>query len=132
MMLGLARSGTMRLVTRIAGTLAVAAALQQLGYRGLVKKADGGGSYVESSANGQAFTIDLYDCKDGHCGSLQFQSFYKAEPLFTLMVAPAVKSTAAVVDHWSPRLYINDGVMVNSPGTEIGLQRLRTSSNHHY
>jgi hypothetical protein len=39
---------------------------------------------VLSGANGSSFTIEFYGCtgvKD--CGSYQFSSWYKAEPLFT-------------------------------------------------
>ena len=61
----------------------VAASLQEAGYKALVKTGADGDPYILSSANGEDFTIEFYGCKDGHCSSLQFTSWYKAEPLWT-------------------------------------------------
>jgi hypothetical protein len=66
----------------------VAAALHEAGYKAEVKTNSKGEPYVLSAANGSDFTIEFYGCtgvKD--CGSYQFSSWYKAEPLFTLALA---------------------------------------------
>eukprot|EP01035_Chromulina_nebulosa_P028565 gene28565-37736_t len=66
----------------------VAAALRDAGYKGEVKTNSKGEPYVLSGANGSEFTIEFYGCtgvKD--CGSYQFSSWYKAEPLFTVALA---------------------------------------------
>lgn len=81
----------------------VAAALQTAGYRAEVKTGDDGEPYVLSSAGGQAFSIDLYDCtKNEACGSFQIRSNWKAEPLFT----------AALANEWNrtkrqPKVYVD-------------------------
>ncbi|HEY5347993.1 MAG TPA: YbjN domain-containing protein [Rhizomicrobium sp.] len=46
--------------------------LQGKGYQAQVMTEANGTPYVHSGANGNAFNIMLYDCKDGNCGSLQF------------------------------------------------------------
>lgn len=66
----------------------VAAALQEAGYKAVVKTNDNNEPYILSSANGSDFTIEFYNCKGlVDCTSYQFTSWYKAEPLFTLALA---------------------------------------------
>ena len=62
----------------------VVQALHDAGYKAELKTNKAGEPYVLSGANGSSFTIEFYGCtgvKD--CGSYQFSSWYKAEPLFT-------------------------------------------------
>lgn len=62
----------------------VVQALHDAGYKAELKINKAGEPYVLSGANGSSFTIEFYGCtgvKD--CGSYQFSSWYKAEPLFT-------------------------------------------------
>ena len=66
--------------------VAVAAALMTAGYKAELKT-DDGDPYILSAANGESFTIDFSDCKDKHCSSFQFDSYYQAEPLFTAAFA---------------------------------------------
>lgn len=66
----------------------VAAALRDAGYKAELKTNSKGEPYILSGANGSDFTIEFYGCtgvKD--CGSYQFSSWYKAEPLFTMALA---------------------------------------------
>ena len=66
----------------------VAAALRDAGYKAELKTNSKGEPYVLSGANGSDFTVEFYGCtgvKD--CGSYQFSSWYKAEPLFTAALA---------------------------------------------
>ena len=66
----------------------VAAALREAGYKAVVKANSKGEPFISSAANGAEFTIEFYGCtgvKD--CGSYQFASWYKAEPLFTAAFA---------------------------------------------
>lgn len=66
----------------------VAAALHDAGYKAELKTNSKGEPYILSGANGSDFTIEFYGCtglKD--CGSYQFSSWYKADPLFTLAFA---------------------------------------------
>lgn len=65
----------------------VQAALQDAGYKATLKKNDDGSLYILSAANGAEFTIDLTDCKALKCNGLSFQSWYKAEPIFTVEFA---------------------------------------------
>ncbi len=69
----------------------VAAALQEAGYKAVIKTGDDGDPYIISSANGEEFTIDFYDCKDKHCSSIAFSSFYKEDPMWT----------AALTNEWN-------------------------------
>ena len=66
----------------------VAAAVRDAGYKAELKTNSKGEPYVLSGANGSDFTVEFYGCtgvKD--CGSYQFSSWYKAEPLFTAALA---------------------------------------------
>jgi hypothetical protein len=65
---------------------AVAAALQQAGYKAELKKDDTGGYYIMSAANGSGLELDLF-CKEGKCTSAQIQSFYKPKPEYTAALA---------------------------------------------
>jgi hypothetical protein len=66
----------------------VADALREAGYKAELKKNDKGEPYILSSANGTNFTIEFYNCTGmADCSSYQFESWYKAEPLFTLALA---------------------------------------------
>ena len=65
----------------------VAAAIQGAGYKAEIQKADDGTPFVLSAANGQGFSVDLTDCKEGKCKGLSIQSFYKPDPLFTAAFA---------------------------------------------
>jgi hypothetical protein len=46
------------------------------GYRAQIKNYQDGDQYISSSAEGTNFTIDMYDCKNGRCASLQFESAF--------------------------------------------------------
>lgn len=66
----------------------VAKILQDEGYKGVLKKHDDGEPYIESAANGSAFTIEFFNCKSGKtCSSLQFYSWYKKEPFYSVDLA---------------------------------------------
>lgn len=66
----------------------VASALQQAGYKAELKTNKNNEPYILSSANGSSFTIEFYGCKGTtQCDSYQFQSWYKAEPMFTAALA---------------------------------------------
>jgi hypothetical protein len=61
----------------------VAAALRTAGYKAELKANDKGEPLIASAANGHDFTIEFYGCKGkADCGSFQFFSWYKKEPLF--------------------------------------------------
>ncbi|PXA94670.1 hypothetical protein DMC47_20370 [Nostoc sp. 3335mG] len=62
----------------------VVTALQRAGYKGELKINKAGEPYVQSSANGEPFTIAFYEC-DGlkDCKSFQFNAWYKKEPIFS-------------------------------------------------
>jgi hypothetical protein len=76
----------------IAQPAAVVAAMQEAGYKAVLKKSKEGESFIESAANGSPFTVQFYGCKDGKdCGSLQFHSWYKKKPLYTV----------ALVNRWN-------------------------------
>jgi hypothetical protein len=61
----------------------VAAALREAGYKAELKKNSSGEPLISSAANGDTFTIEFYDCKQGvACGSFQFFSWYRKDPLF--------------------------------------------------
>jgi hypothetical protein len=63
----------------------IADALRTAGYKAELKKNDAGDPYIASAANGSDFTIDFYGCQSGtKCGSFQFFSYYKKDPLYTL------------------------------------------------
>jgi hypothetical protein len=62
---------------------AVVAAVQAAGYKAEIKKDDDGAPYIVSAANGQPFTLNLYGCEKGACDSLNIESWYKPEPIFT-------------------------------------------------
>ncbi len=67
---------------------AVAAVLQEHGYRAEIKKDDQGNPYISSGANGNSFQIYFYDCKDDKgCQSYEFYSWWKKDPLYTLELA---------------------------------------------
>ena len=62
----------------------VADALREAGYKAEMKTNAKGEPYIASSANGSSFTIEFYNCKGlVDCGSYQFSSWYKPDPLFT-------------------------------------------------
>jgi hypothetical protein len=64
---------------------AVAAVLQEHGYKAEIKKDDQGTPYLLSGANGNSFQIYFYGCKDDKgCDSYEFYSWYKKEPLYTV------------------------------------------------
>ncbi|MDB5703739.1 MAG: YbjN protein [Sphingomonas bacterium] len=66
----------------------VVGALHDAGYKAELKQNSKGEPYVLSSANGSDFTIEFYGCTgQNDCGSYQFSSWYKAEPLFTIALA---------------------------------------------
>lgn len=69
----------------------VAAALQEAGYKAVIKTGDDGDPYISSAANGEEFTVDFYDCKDKHCTSISLSSWYKPDPLWT----------AALTNEWN-------------------------------
>ena len=57
------------------------------GYRAQLKKWNDGGDYISSSAEGTTFTVDMYDCKNGRCASVQFEAAFD---LKTPMAAPRI------------------------------------------
>ncbi|MFA6115124.1 MAG: YbjN domain-containing protein [Sphingomonas sp.] len=66
----------------------VVTALKDAGYKAELKKNDKGEPYILSSASGSDFTIEFYGCTGQvDCGSYQFSSWYKAEPIFTIALA---------------------------------------------
>jgi len=69
----------------------VAAALQEAGYKAVIKTGDDGDPYITSAANGDEFTVDFYDCKDKHCTSISLSAWYKPDPLWT----------AALTNEWN-------------------------------
>lgn len=69
----------------------VATALQEAGYKAIIKQGDDGDPYILSAANGEEFSVEFYDCKDKHCTSIAFASFYKEDPLWT----------AALTNEWN-------------------------------
>lgn len=63
---------------------AVAAALQKAGYRAELNTNKEGRPFITSAANGNDFTVDFYGCEGAtKCGSFQFYSYYKKDPLYT-------------------------------------------------
>lgn len=63
----------------------VAEALRQAGYSAEEKTNTKGEPYILSGANGSAFTVEFYGCKGlVDCGSYQFASWYKPDPIFTI------------------------------------------------
>ena len=62
----------------------VVTALQAAGYRAELKINKQGEPYILSGVNGSSFTVEFYGC-DGlkDCGSFQFASWYKKDPLYT-------------------------------------------------
>ena len=66
----------------------VADALRQAGYKAELKKNSKDEPYILSGASGSDFTIEFYGCKGQvDCGSYQFSSWYKPEPVFTVALA---------------------------------------------
>jgi hypothetical protein len=62
----------------------VAKALQDAGYKAEIAKRDDGDPFIRSAANGEAFTIEFYNCELANgCGSIQFYGWYKKQPWFT-------------------------------------------------
>lgn len=74
---------------------AVAAVLQEHGYKAEIKKDDQEGMpYILSGANGNSFQIYFYGCKDDkRCDSYEFYSWYKKDPLYTVDLANEWNST---------------------------------------
>ncbi len=59
-----------------------AAWLQKAGYKAELTKDEGGDPLIDSAADGHAFKVYFYDCKEGRCGALQFSAgFDRKEPL---------------------------------------------------
>ncbi|WP_374146340.1 YbjN domain-containing protein [Sphingomonas sp. 28-63-12] len=66
----------------------VASALMAAGYKAVLKQNSRNEPYILSSSNGTDFTIEFYGCKgQSDCGSYQFTSWYKPDPLFTVAFA---------------------------------------------
>ncbi len=65
----------------------VATALQGAGYKAEIKTYKDGERYINSGVNGQGFSVDFYNCEAGKCIALQFNSWWKAEPIFTQALA---------------------------------------------
>ncbi|MFD1036331.1 YbjN domain-containing protein [Sphingomonas hankookensis] len=62
----------------------VVTALQKAGYRAELKINKQGEPYVLSGVNGNSFTVEFYGCEGlKDCGSFQFASWYKKDPLYT-------------------------------------------------
>jgi hypothetical protein len=59
----------------------VTAWLQAAGYQAKLQ-GSGTGQNILSSADGSPFHIYLYDCKNGHCGSLQFSEGFDTKGAF--------------------------------------------------
>ncbi|WP_136162238.1 YbjN domain-containing protein [Sphingomonas flavalba] len=63
----------------------VANAVRDAGYKAELKHNEKGDPYIVSAANGAPFIIEFYGCRpDSGCSSLQFYSWYRKEPGFTL------------------------------------------------
>lgn len=63
----------------------VAAAVRDAGYKAELKTNSKGEPYISSSTNGSDFTVEFYGCEGvKSCGSFQFYSWYKKDPLYTL------------------------------------------------
>lgn len=66
----------------------VAAALRDAGYKAELKTNAKGEPFISSATNGSPFTIEFYGCKGAtDCGSMQFYSWYKKDPLYTIALA---------------------------------------------
>lgn len=67
----------------------VASAIKDAGYKAELKANDKGEPVISSSTNGSAFTVEFYGCKEEKkgCGSFQFYSWYKKDPLYTVELA---------------------------------------------
>lgn len=66
----------------------VAQATRDAGYKAELKTNSKGEPFISSSTNGSDFSIEFYGCKGkSDCGSFQFYSWYKKEPLYTLELA---------------------------------------------
>jgi hypothetical protein len=66
----------------------VAALMREAGYKAEIKVGKNGDSYIESGIGGNGFQVNFYGCKDKvGCDSLQFYSWYKKEPFFTVAMA---------------------------------------------
>lgn len=63
--------------------------LQKAGYRAELKKLKSGRPYVASAANGTDFSIYFYECDKLNlaCKSMEFFSWWKKEPHFTVALA---------------------------------------------
>lgn len=71
-------------VVDTASVTSVADLLREIGYKAEIKTGDDGKKYISSAANGNAFQIFFYGCKeDRECGSFEFYSWYKKQPYFT-------------------------------------------------
>jgi hypothetical protein len=66
----------------------VAKAMQDAGYKAELDKRKDGDPFIRSAANGEAFTVEFYDCELATgCGSIQFFGWYKKRPWFSPAVA---------------------------------------------
>ncbi|MDE2184345.1 MAG: YbjN domain-containing protein [Alphaproteobacteria bacterium] len=88
----------------------VAAWLQKAGYKAEIRTDSDGKQNIYSGADGNAFHISMYDCKQNLCGSLQFWVGFDTKGTFT----------AAKVNEWNrknrwTRSYIDDA---NDPWLE--------------
>lgn len=60
----------------------VVAWLQGVGYSAQLEASSDGTQHVVSSTGGVKFEVYLFDCKEGHCGSLQFSSGFATHGKF--------------------------------------------------
>lgn len=72
-------------IVDISSVASVAELLKEAGYRAEIKTGNDGTKYISSAANGGNFSLYFYGCKDdAGCDSLEFYSWYKKEPYFSL------------------------------------------------
>ena len=88
----------------------VVAWLQDAGLGATIETADDGSKSVKSSTDGHMFHVYLFDCKEGHCGSLQLSAGFDTKGAFT----PAKMNDWSRDKRWS-RAYVDK---VNDPWVE--------------
>jgi hypothetical protein len=72
-------------IVDIAQPEVVVQALQEEGYKAVLKTGESGQPYIESAANGSPFTVQFYGCEAGkNCTSIDFYAWYKKTPTFTV------------------------------------------------
>ena len=65
-----------------------AAALNDAGYKAVLKQNKRGEPYILSSTSGNDFTVEFYGCKEqSACTSYQLTSWYKPDPIFSIALA---------------------------------------------